>query len=223
MNKKDFIKYFAAGIFFIAGIILILALVFTIGRDKGFAQPKFQMSLLFKNIGGLAEGAPVRLSGVDVGNVARIGFLDHEIDGRTVNVTINVFKKYKDQLRKKARYVIKTEGILGEKIIGIYVVEERPSVNLNQPLAGEDPFDVQDLAEVFADAAHSFTRTSRELSKIDIIEFTRVTEESARAMSMTARDLNDVMDELKEISGKFKRILNRVEERLIDGTLFKVF
>ena len=223
MNKKDFIKKFAAGAFFIAGLILILLFVFTIGKDKGFAQPKFQINVFFRSVGGLSEGAPVRLSGVDVGNVAAIGFLDHDIDGRIVKVTLNIYKKYKDQLQKDVHFVIKTEGILGDKIIEIYVLSQDKVDNLSQPIIGEDPLDVQDVAEVFADAAESFTKTAEELNKIDILEFTRVTEESARALSMTSRSLNDLMGELREMSRKSKRLMDRVEEKVIDGTLFKVF
>ena len=78
MEKRDFVKRFYAGIFFIIGIFLILAVVFAIGIEKGMTQPKFQVKVLFRDIGGLSLGAPVRLSGVNVGTVGKIDFVEEK-------------------------------------------------------------------------------------------------------------------------------------------------
>ena len=69
MDKKDLVKKSIAGLFFILSIGLIVTVVFVIGVGKGLTEPKFHMTVLFKKVGGLATGAPVRLSGVTVGTV----------------------------------------------------------------------------------------------------------------------------------------------------------
>jgi len=223
MEKNEFLKNFSAGVFFFAGIVLAIFFIFAIGKDKGFSEPKFQMSVLFGNVGGLSDGAPIRLSGVNVGNVDSIDFLDQEIDGRRVKVTVNIFQKYRNQLNKNVKFSILTEGILGEKLIEISVIDTNGSVDMNVPVIGEDPLDVSDLAETFTGAAESFTETSKELSEIDMVEFARVMEASARALLITSEGLNTIMGELHAISIKSKRILDRVEQKVIDGDLFKVF
>lgn len=227
MEKTELTKKFLAGAFFILGLILMAVVIFILGKDKGLAQSKFQITVLYKNVGGLTEGAPIRLSGVNVGSVAGIDFLDEEIDDRRVAVILNILQKYRKQLDKDLRFVIVTEGILGEKLIEIYVVGPasggQKKTDLTKPIIGEDPLDVQDLAEIFTKAAESFTRTSEGLNKIDILELTKVMEESSRALLITARGINAIMDELQELTKKSKRLLDRIEQRMIEGDLFKVF
>ncbi len=223
MDTKEFKTKFLAGAFFLIGSFLILLVIFTIGKDKGFTQPKFPVNVLFRNIGGLIEGAPVQLAGVNVGTVADINFLDQEIEGRRVKVRLNIFKKYKSQLERKVRFSIRTEGILGEKLMEIKVGPDGQKVDLTQPIIGEDPLDVQDLAEVFADAAESFTRTSGVFNEIDLQELSEVLGDTARSLSLTSEGVNAILTEMNYISIKSKRLLDRLEQRVIDGNLFKVF
>lgn len=223
METKEFKMKFLAGIFFLIGLMLILWVIFTIGKDKGFTQPKFKVDVLFRDIGGLIEGAPVQLAGVNVGTVSDIDFLDWEVDGRRVRVRISVFNKYKRQLEQKVRFSIKTEGILGEKLIEIKAGKSGRRVDLTQPVIGEDPLNVQDLAEVFADAAESFTRTSEVFNEIDMQELSKVLADTAQSLSTTSKGVNTILTEMEYISIKSKRLLDRLEQRVIDGNLFKVF
>jgi len=222
-GRKDLIREILAGAFFLLGVIVLFVFIFTIGRDKGLTEKKFQISILFRNVGGLTEGAPVRLAGVNIGTVSMIEFLEEETQGRRVRVELNIFEKFRKQLNGSVRFTIKTEGLLGEKLIEIYDVAGKDKLDLSQPVIGEDPFDVQDLAVVFSGAAESFTKTSTELSKIDMIGLTNVMTESSEALLTTSNGINGMLDEMQEIILKSKRLLDRVEQKLIDGNLFKVF
>ncbi|VAW17699.1 hypothetical protein MNBD_BACTEROID05-510 [hydrothermal vent metagenome] len=212
----------AAG-FFLGGIILLFAVIFMIGKDKGLTKPKFQVEVLFRNIGGLMDGAPVRLSGVTIGNVGSIDFLDKAVKGRKVKVVLNIFTKYRSQLASSTNFSIKNEGVLGEKLLEIYVVEGKRQADFTKPIIGEDPLDVNDLAGVFSGAATSFTKTAEELSKVNMLELSEVMRDSSRALLVTAEEINRVIDEVEDMSIKAKRMLDRVEQMIIDGNLFKVF
>lgn len=223
MGKEDLTQKFWAGLFFLAGIVLLVVFVFWIGRDKGLAQPKFPVVVLYKNVGGLMEGAPARLAGVTVGHVARIDFLERALEGRRVRVVIHIFGKYKKQLQKDLSFAIKTEGILGEKLVEIDVLAESPAVDLSRPLLGEEPLDVQDMAQVFAEAAQAFTDTTERLNQVDILGLTEVMGRSSESLLITSEGMNEILDELQEMTRKSNRLLDRVEQRAIDGNLFKVF
>jgi phospholipid/cholesterol/gamma-HCH transport system substrate-binding protein len=222
-ERKEFIKKFFAGSFFLIGMFLILLAIFVIGKDKGFTQPKFQIAILFKDVGGLIEGAPVQLAGVNVGTVSHISFLDKAVQGRRVKVKVNIFDRYKKQLSQEVRFNIKTEGILGGKFVEINIEKGGHKVDFDQPMFGDDPLNVQDLAQVFADAAEAFTKTSEDFSKIDVQELSKVLSETAKSLAKTAKGINTVLTEMHYISIKSKRLLDRVEQRIIDGNLFKVF
>ena len=196
MDRKDFVKKLYAGIFFVIGILLILAVVFVIGMEKGLTQPKFQVRVVFRDVGGLSVGAPVRLCGVNIGTVGKIDFLEEKVDGRGVDVTLNLFKRYRRQVEKGTRFTIKTEGILGQKLIAIST-ENGDSFNLAETVLGEDPLDVQDLAESFDATAVSLQEASD--------------------------NINKMLKQLEHASKTFKRLVDRIEQRIIDGDLFKVF
>jgi len=222
-QRNETMKQIAAAVFFVAGLALLVLFVFTIGRDKGFAEPKFQVEVLFNNVGGLTEGAPARLSGVNVGNVSGIDFLDRDVQGRKVRVTLNIFSKFRKQLEKGNRFTIKTEGVLGEKLVEIYALEDQRAVDLKQPIMGENPVDISELTEEFAMAAKSFSKAAETISAVDVVELTQVMEESSRSLLVTSQGLNDIMDEMQDITKKSKRMFDRLEQKIIEGDLFKVF
>ncbi len=197
MGKHEDFKNFFTGLFLLVGIGLTIGVILTIGFDKGLTEPKFQITVLFRNVGGMIEGAPIRLSGVTVGNVQKINFLEKEIMGRGLEVKLNIYNRYRKQLEKSSRFSIKTEGILGAKFIEIKVASRKPPVDLNQPILGEDPFDVEDSAEIFLMTAQS--------------------------LNDTAQDVRKLLKEVQYMSHKTKRLIDRVEQRVIDGSLFKVF
>jgi phospholipid/cholesterol/gamma-HCH transport system substrate-binding protein len=197
MGNKDFIKKLLAGIFFVLCLVVAGTTVFVLGVEKGLTEPKFQMTALFRKVGGLTIGAPVRLSGVTVGTVADIDFLNGEVDGRSVRTKLNLFKKYEAQLHKATRFAIITEGVLGEKVIEITTEPAFLRQDLTQSIIGEDPLDVQNLAESFGNAAVSLKDASK--------------------------GMDSIIEEVKDISSATKRVLNRIEQRIIEGNLFKVF
>ena len=224
MNEsRERIKNILSGIFFIGGVALIVTAVFLIGSERGLTQSKFKVSVLFRDIGGLIEGAPVQLSGVNVGTVSDISFLDQDVEGRRVRVEVSIFERYKKQLAQHVQFAIKTEGILGEKMMEIAVIGGGPAVDLSRPIIGEDALNVQDLAEVFADAAESFTKTSTELSKLDVESLSQVLSDTAQSLAETSKGINTVLRELRYITLKSKRLLDRIEQKIIEGNLFKVF
>ena len=197
MLKDDLMKQFWAGIFFLMGVALVAGVIFFIGFNKGFTQPKTVVAVLFDRVGGLAEGAPVRLSGVTVGLVEGISFLDQEVLGRGIEVKLGVYKKFEDQVRRSTRVAVQTEGVLGSKYVEIGRRPFERELDIDQPVMGDAMLDVYDIAEVLRDTAKGFNQTTE--------------------------DISSIMAELKHMSRKSKRILDRFEKRIIDGTLIKVF
>lgn len=197
MDKNSNLKRIMAGLFFIVGVCLIVVVIFMIGIDRGLTQPKFQVIALFKEVSGLVEGSPIRISGVNVGVVGDIHFLEEQIEGRSLKVTLNIFKKYEFQFRKCSRISIKTEGVLGQKLVEISEDRSHSIFDVSKPIIGEDPLDVEDMAS-------TLTRT-------------------AISVQTTSSDLREVLNEWKYISKKTRRVINRVEDRLIEGNLFKIF
>ena len=196
-NNGGNIKKLTAGLFFIIGLGMIAVSVFFIGLDRGLTEPKFKVTVLFNQVGGLVEGSPIRISGVDVGVVGAVDFLNQPIEGRSLKVRLDIYKKYEFEFRKCSKISIRTEGVLGQKLIEIGEDHSLNPFDPSSPIVGEDPLDVEDMAAVITSTAVSLQATSQ--------------------------GLQDVLHEWKYISIKTKKLLNRVDEKLLEGNLLKVF
>jgi len=197
MERSDFAKKFLAGLFFVLGIAILVGVVFIIGLERGFSERKFQVTALFKEVGGLNYGAPIRISGLAVGNVGTIEFLDQEIQGRNLKVALNIYKKYETQYKKCSRVGIKTEGVLGEKFIELSSDPQTKPFEPSEPILGQDLLDVEDVAKVLS--------------------------ETATSLQGTTDNANKLMEDLQSLSQKSRRLMNRIEQKVMDGNLFKVF
>jgi len=196
-NNGGSFRKLAAGLFFIVGLVLIAVSVFFIGLDRGLTEPKFQVIALFNQVGGLVEGSPIRISGVDVGVVGAVDFLSQPIDGRSLKVRLDIYKKYEFEFLKCSKISIRTEGVLGQKLIEISEDHSLKVFDPTAPIIGEDPLDVEDMAAVITSTAVSLQATSQ--------------------------GVQDVLQGWKDISYKTKKLLNQVNEKLLEGDLFKVF
>jgi phospholipid/cholesterol/gamma-HCH transport system substrate-binding protein len=84
----------------------------------GWLTRKISLRSYFDNAGGLREGAPVRLAGVDIGNVTFVRI----VGGKPltpVEVTMKVNTKYSFNLRKDSVTLLSTAGILGETYVDV--------------------------------------------------------------------------------------------------------
>jgi phospholipid/cholesterol/gamma-HCH transport system substrate-binding protein len=104
----------------IAASITLGVLIFLMSGTGGFLTPKIKLKTYFDNAGGLRVGAPVRLNGVDIGNVTGIQIVPDKDKFLTpVEVTMKVSTRYHFNLRQDSVTLLATAGVLGETYIDI--------------------------------------------------------------------------------------------------------
>ncbi len=108
------------------GLTVIIAslalgfLLFLMSGTSGFFTPRLTLKSYFDNAQGLRVGAPVRLSGVDVGNVTYIRIVADKSKQLTpVEVTMKVSSKYSFGMRRDSMTSLDTAGVLGETYLDI--------------------------------------------------------------------------------------------------------
>ena len=84
----------------------------------GLFTPRITLKSYFDNAEGLRVGAPVRLAGVDIGNVTRISIV-REKPLTPVEVTVKVSTKYDYAMRRDSVTSLETAGVLGETFLDI--------------------------------------------------------------------------------------------------------
>jgi phospholipid/cholesterol/gamma-HCH transport system substrate-binding protein len=102
----------------IAGIVLATLTILMSGSGGGLFASRMTLRSYFFDAQGLRKGAPVRLSGVDVGNVNDIRIVPNRPDS-PVEVWMRVSKDYGFNIRKDSRTLLSTAGVLGETYINI--------------------------------------------------------------------------------------------------------
>lgn len=93
-------------------------LIFLMSGTGGLLTHKIVLKSYFDNSQGLRIGAPVRLQGVDIGNVTSLQIVPGK-QQTPVEVKMKVNTKYSFNLRKDSVTLLSTAGVLGETYIDI--------------------------------------------------------------------------------------------------------
>ena len=95
-----------------------MVLIFLMTGTGGWLTHKIILKSYVDNAGGLRVGAPVRLAGVDIGNVTRIRIV-RDRPTTPVEITMKVNTVYSFNLRKDSTTLLSTAGILGETFVDV--------------------------------------------------------------------------------------------------------
>ena len=133
------------GLTVLVASVTLAVLIFFMSGTGGWFTHKIRLRSYFDNAGGLREGAPVRLAGVDIGNVTGV----RVVSGRQatpVQVTMKVNTTYMFSLRKDSVTVMSTAGILGETFVDIdSSTAKGPEASDGDVLQSRGQPDVQDV------------------------------------------------------------------------------
>ncbi len=125
--------------------ITLAVLIFVMSGTGGWFTSKITLRSYFDNAGGLREGAPVRLAGVDIGNVAGVRIVNGK-PMTPVEVTMKVNTKYSFNLRKDSVTLLSTAGILGETYVDVdSSTAKGPEATDGDTLAARNQPDIQDV------------------------------------------------------------------------------
>ena len=179
------------GIFVLLSLLLLLTIIFLIGKQKNMFGGTFSVCAQFKNISGLKEGNYVRYAGINVGTVDNISILNDT----SVVVTLLLQKKIRAHIKEDAIAGIGSDGLMGDKLITIspggYT---SPLVKEGGQIKAVNPVDVD--------------RIVNNLSKI-----------SDNAEALTG-SLASVMTKINNGEGSFGRLINDDKlVRNLEGTL----
>jgi phospholipid/cholesterol/gamma-HCH transport system substrate-binding protein len=98
----------------------LAVLLFLMSGTGGFFTRRITLVSYFDNAEGLRVGAPVRLSGVDIGNVAKIVVVPDKDKRLTpVEIVMKVSTKYDFNLHRDSVTSLDTAGVLGETYLDI--------------------------------------------------------------------------------------------------------
>jgi phospholipid/cholesterol/gamma-HCH transport system substrate-binding protein len=142
------------GLFVVAGIFLFGMVVFLIGQERNLFSRSIEFQTSFPDVGGLKVGAPVRMGGIDVGQVSRIGYDAKAPEDATVYVTFWVRREDAPRVRTGSRTRIGNKGLLGDKMVELISGEGDP-VPSGTRIPGDPPNDMFGKVGTMADKAEA--------------------------------------------------------------------
>jgi phospholipid/cholesterol/gamma-HCH transport system substrate-binding protein len=139
-ERREIALKFRVGVFVLVALAVFLGLVYALGARARLFEARYTIHADFTEVGGLVEGATVRLAGVQIGRVTGV-HLPGEPGGK-VRVDLTIARRYSDRIRKNSIARIETQGLLGDKIVEITVGHATaPPVAPGEVLAARDPAD----------------------------------------------------------------------------------
>ncbi|SDD25548.1 MlaD family protein [Niabella drilacis] len=115
MKTTDSRRATTVGIFIVLGLIIFAAAILVLGGQKKSFMQSIQIKGIFHNVGGLSRGNNVWYSGVKVGTIKKITFMDHS----RIEVLMNIDKNARPFIHKDVRARISSDGLVGNKIIAL--------------------------------------------------------------------------------------------------------
>lgn len=137
------------GILFIVSVVLVAAFAYMLGLLNPFSNSN-ELNIMYNYAGGIEEGSPVRVMGIQVGKVKSIEFVpDYKMsNGEEVKLRIRIAvrKNAWATVRKDSKFYINMAGVIGEKFLeispGTTSAEDFSSGDI---VRGEDPPRVDQL------------------------------------------------------------------------------
>jgi len=166
------------GIFVSAGLALFIIGIYFIGKRQQMFNSTFRVSGIFKDISGLEVGNNVRFSGINVGVIEDI----EQVTDSTVKVDMQIDEKTRKYMKKNAKAIIGSDGLMGNKIVLIF-----------SETAGKQPLVDNDIIE-----------TVKAVSMDDILQKIKVSSDNAANIT---GDLAVITQNIREGKGTIGRLL----------------
>ena len=108
------------GLTVLFALITLAVLIFVMTGTTGLFTKKIILRAYVDNAGGLRIGAPVRLEGVDIGNVTKIRVVsDPQRALAPVEIVMKITTRFEDTMNKNCEVVLTTAGVLGEVFVDL--------------------------------------------------------------------------------------------------------
>jgi len=139
------------GLFVLVALFIIAAGIFYVTGAGPFG-PKYRLRAYFPEIAGVSNGAPVRLDGVEIGNVESVKMGQFPAGkapdkNRNIEVVMRLSKGYQKYVLTDSTAKLVTEGLLGNRYVSISRGLTGTPLQDNQEVSGAAEKSLSDVME----------------------------------------------------------------------------
>ncbi|OIO32565.1 MAG: hypothetical protein AUJ70_05275 [Candidatus Omnitrophica bacterium CG1_02_40_15] len=210
------------GIFIFIGIVILSVIIFSIGNFYSVKRG-YTLNVVFSFANGIGIGAPVRYSGVQVGEVQEINIYFDEKENKPF-VKLTVWVSQNTWINENAKASINTLGLLGEKYLEISPgTRDARLLQKGDTLRGCDPISTEEIARSTKELIGKIGALTESVNKIVGDDSLRVSlKNTVNNMEALSGDLRDFLSYAKQGKGTIGRLMsddtlyNHIDEMILD-------
>jgi phospholipid/cholesterol/gamma-HCH transport system substrate-binding protein len=204
------------GLVVVIALAMLIVMIMNLEEGMGLISSQTRFRAVIDHTQGLKIGGPVRLNGVDVGNVREIGIAK---DSAKVEIIFSVKTRVASHIHQDASVTVRPLGLLGDKFLDILPgTPEKPPMAPGGILMGKAEPDVTDLA---SDASATMGNLNAAIQDIQRLLVSLTQGQGTAGKLITDPGLYDrsqrVLEKLDLASEKSVEILTKVERG--EGTI----
>jgi phospholipid/cholesterol/gamma-HCH transport system substrate-binding protein len=143
------------GLFVLAGAILVAVVIFYVTGGGGFGA-KYRLRAYLPEVDGLTIGAPVRVDGVEVGNVESIRLVPRTPGhvpekNKNIEVVMRIDRRFQNDILTDSTASLVTEGLLGNRVVNITRGFTGVPLKEGQEIQGTEEKAIKEVVERSAD------------------------------------------------------------------------
>lgn len=213
-HEASFSPESKVGLFVLAGLAVLMISILMLG-DIHF-RPQNRVYAVFRNVEGITDKSPVKVSGVEIGTVK-----DIEIINDHARIAMGLRKNL--HLYKNARARIRSTGIIGSKFIALDpgrpipgAPEESQRLNNGDTIVGDDVLSLDELMERVAKSLDQFTGGGKtgENFTATIANLRSITDSLNAALGQQRRSLTNIVRNIEEFSAHAKSAAAHLDDVL---------
>ncbi len=222
------------GIFIFLGTVLMVLAIFLLGSKEKLFTSTIEIKAYFDQIEGLKSGAPVRLSGYDIGSVSSVSFANDA--SAKVEVKMRIVNELKHLIKFDSEASIETEGLVGKKIVAITpgssdaaevanggVIKSKTPMNIakiieeTESVMGYMKDLTKDFSEIFAKVNQGKGSIGKLVNDEQLYKSAvNVTQSADKSMNTITKRLDEISDIIVNTSGSLKSIVGNVDVTIND-------
>jgi len=208
------------GLFVLAGAILLILVIFYVTGGSGWG-PKYEVHAFLPEVDGLTLGAPVRVDGVDVGNVLKISIAPPKpgapsVKERNIEVILRIQKTFQNYIRSDSSAGLITEGLLGNRYVDIDRGYVGRVLQNNDEIPGREEKALKEVVERSADLLDSLSSITKQANAVLVdvrngkgsLGKFMVDEEAYNHLNHSLENVDRMMDTINAGKGTMGKLVN---------------
>lgn len=195
---------------FMVGILIIAALAIFVGaviwiQGYRFGQENYDLRVIFDEVGSLAKGDPLMVSGIRMGKVTDLRLVE---DGVEVGLTLS----NEVVLKKDATITVKNIGLMGERFIAVNPGKSDELLDLSVAVPGN--YDTG-IPEVMGMMGEMITELR---SLVHALKISVASDENLEKLTTTIGNFEDLSKSLSEYFDRNRKSLDKAAENFLDAS-----